>query len=84
VDIRRDGDGDKYSPVVENGDGDGKYFGGRGAGKLPLLIHRPVDILLAFHCVHIFKMLQNMKLLPMLCLILFVYVFVNCNRNITS
>jgi hypothetical protein len=44
VDIRRDGDGDKYSPVAENGDGDGKYFGGRGAGKLPLLIPRPVDI----------------------------------------
>jgi hypothetical protein len=69
-----DKDGDKYSPMT--GNGDGEYFGRRGAEKLPLLIPRPIDILLAFYCVHIFKMLPNMKLLPMLCLILFFYVFV--------
>jgi hypothetical protein len=42
VGICRDGDGDKYSPVIEIGDGE--YFRGRGAEKLLPLIPRSVDI----------------------------------------
>jgi hypothetical protein len=42
------------------------------------------SIVLYFHCVHISKMLQKMKLLPMSCLLLFDFnghIFSCCNKN---
>jgi hypothetical protein len=43
VSIYGDRNEDKYFPTMKIGDC--KYFVGRGAGKLPTLIPRPVDIL---------------------------------------
>jgi hypothetical protein len=42
--ICENGDEDKYSPTAEIENGDAEYCGGQGAGKLPPLIPRLVDI----------------------------------------